>query len=255
MPPEPALPSVSVIVPFFDSERHIEACLKSLLAQEDGSGPAQLIFVDNGSCDGSRPIVERYPEVELLHEATPGAYAARNTGLRAVRAPIVAFTDADCTADPGWLRAIREALEDPEVAVLLGHCRYPRGASLTLRLVGAYENAKAEYVLRHLPSPYHFAYANNMAVRTSVFAELGPFREWKRAGDTELLHRLATHHPHLRVAFEPSMRIEHHEFRSARKRAGRLSLYTRTNAKIESFRELGLRHRLGVLGHLLRSFL
>jgi hypothetical protein len=49
------------------------------------------------------------------------------------------------------------------------------------------------------------------------------------------------------------MRLTHLEFRRARDRARRLSLYTRTNSRIESFRELGAARRLGVLAHLLRG--
>ena len=92
-----------------------------------------------------------------------------------------------------------------------------------------------------------------MAVRTSVFEKLGPFKEWKRAADSELVHRVATARPDLRLAYCPSMRIIHQEFRSARARARRLSLYTRTNSKIATFKELGVTQRVGVLLHLLRG--
>jgi hypothetical protein len=86
-----------------------------------------------------------------------------------------------------------------------------------------------------------------------VFEELGPFKEWQRAADSELVHRTASARPDLRTAYRPSMRITHHEFTSGRERARRLSLYTRTNSRIETFRELEPSRRLGVLLHLLRS--
>ena len=59
------------------------------------------------------------------------------------------------------------AMLDPTVGILIGHCRYPAGASLALRLLGAYENAKADYVVTRCAPACHFAYANNMAVRSS----------------------------------------------------------------------------------------
>ena len=49
------------------------------------------------------------------------------------------------------------------------------------------------------------------------------------------------------------MRVVHLEFVRARARAKRLSLYTQTNSKIDTFRELGFKQRLGVLFHLLRG--
>jgi glycosyltransferase involved in cell wall biosynthesis len=246
-------PAVSVVVPFFDSERHIGASIESLLGQADVGGPFEVIFVDNGSRDGSPGIVGRYPDLVVLEERTPGAYAARNAGIRQARAPLIAFTDADCVVDRDWLRSIRDGMQDPSIGVLLGHCRYPPEASPVLRILGAYENAKAEYVTSRCAPAHHFAYANNMAVRASLFEGLGPFKEWKRAGDSELVHRLASSGLGLRLAFRPSMRVTHMEFLRSRDRARRLSLYTRTNQQIKTFRELGVAQRVGVLLQLLRG--
>ena len=244
---------VSVIVPFRDSERHLAACLESLAGQEGVDGGYEVLSVDNGSSDGSAAIAARFPGVTLLEEATPGAYAARNSAIRRARAPILAFTDADCAVAGDWLASIVQGMGDPATAVLLGRMRYPDRASLPLRALAAWENAKTAYVLERCPPAHRFAYANNMAVRASVFDEIGPFREWRRAADSELVHRLAQRRPDLEVRYLPSMRVTHLEFLRARDRARRLSLYTRTNARIETFRELGSARRLGVLGHLLRG--
>jgi glycosyltransferase involved in cell wall biosynthesis len=240
------------VVPFFDSERHIAACIESLRRQQDVGAPYELIFVDNGSRDGSSAIVGRYEELTVLEESTPGAYAARNAGLRRARAPLIAFTDADCVVDDDWLREIRQGMHDVDTAVLLGHCRYPPEASWALKALAAYENAKIDYVLERCEPAHRFAYANNMAVRAVVFDQLGPFEEWRRAADTELVHRLALRRPDLRLAYRSSMRVTHMEFLRSRDRARRLSLYTRTNARIPTFSELGVLRRLGVVGHLLR---
>ena len=259
MPADPAAggtggrPLVSVVVPFFDSERHIGACVDSLVAQEEVGGPFEIILVDNRSTDGSEAIARRRPGVILLEERTPGAYAARNTGIRRARAPLIALTDADCVADPDWLRSLLEGMRDPAVAMLLGHCRYPPEASAALRLLGAYENAKTDYVLGRCAPPHWFGYANNMAVRASVFEELGPFEEWRRAADSELVQRLAQRRPDWRLAYRPSMRVTHLEFLRLRQRLRRLALYTRTNSRIGTFRELGPAQRAGLLVHLLRG--
>ena len=244
-------PAVSVIVPFFNQERHLSGCIESLLAQDDVGGGVELIFVNNRSTDGSESIVAGYDDLHLLDEPTQGAYAARNTGIRSSRAPLVAFTDADCVVARDWLRSIVAGMANPDTAVLLGHCSYPSDASIPLRLLGAWENAKASYVITKCAPPFRFAYANNMAVRSSVFEELGLFEEWQRAADSEFIHRLAALRPDLRLSFRASMRVTHMEFRRARDRARRLSLYTRTNSKIDTFRELGAIRRVAVLLHFL----
>jgi hypothetical protein len=144
-------------------------------------------------------------------------------------------------------------MEDPTIGILLGYCRYPPNASLALRALGAYENAKTDYVINHCAAAHRFGYANNMAVRASVFEELGLFKEWKRAADSELVHRMASSRPDLRLVYRPSMKVTHMEFLHARERARRLSLYNRTNVKIDTFRELGVGERVGLLIHLFRS--
>jgi len=245
-------PHVSVIVPFVETEPYLGACVEALLAQDGIGGPVEIIVVDNGSSDGGAAVIDRHPELVVVRETRPGVYAARNAGIRRARAPLIAFTDADCVVAADWVRAVSEGMCDPGVAILVGACEYPADASLGLGLLAAYENAKADYVIQHCPSACHFAYANNMAVRASVFADVGPFREWARAADTELVHRVASSRPDLRLAFTPSMRVTHREFVRTRARLRRLSLYTETNSRIPTFRELRAIERAGVLLHLVR---
>ena len=246
-------PRVSVVVPFYNSERTLAACIESLLAQADVGGPYEILMIDNRSTDASASIVARYPELIVLEESTPGAYTARNTGIRKASAPLIALTDADCIVQPDWLRSIQDGMQDPRTAVLIGHCRYPDEASLALRLLGAYENSKTEYVITRCDPSHYFAYCNNMAVRASMFEELGLFKEWKRAADSEFVHRLASRRPELKLTYRPAMSITHLEFLRGRERAKRLKLYTQTNSKISTFRELGLRQRLGVLWRLIAT--
>jgi glycosyltransferase involved in cell wall biosynthesis len=246
-------PTVSVVVPFFNSERHLAACIESLLAQDELRDDDEIILIDNGSEDGSPAIAADFDRVILLDESTPGAYAARNTGIRRATGGLIAFTDADCVADTDWMRTIRDGMDDPATGILLGNCRYPDHASRSLKLLGAYENAKTEHVITRCPPTHHFGYANNMAVRAAVFDDLGPFREWRRAADSELVHRMAAHRPELQLVFDRRMRITHLEFVSSRERLRRMSLYTRTNTKIETFSELSSVHRFGALLQLIRN--
>lgn len=215
-------------------------CLESLLDQNSIGSRPEVIAVDNRSTDRSADIAAGFSGVTLLEEACPGAYAARNRGLRHARGPVIALTDADCAVDRDWLRTISETLRDPEISMVIGSCRFHPDASWPLRLLAAYENAKAEALTHHYPPEFRIAYANNMAVRTSVFTSLGPFKTWKRAADTELAHRLASAQPESRMVFNAEMRVTHLEFRRAVDRIRRLKLYTQTNARIPTFREMGL---------------
>src|SRR3546814_5813595 len=75
----------------------------------------QIIVVDNGSSDATRKIARSYAGVELLEEPQPGSYVARNRGIERVRAPITAFTDADCEPAPDWLDRILYAADRKSV--------------------------------------------------------------------------------------------------------------------------------------------
>jgi glycosyltransferase involved in cell wall biosynthesis len=242
-------PVVSVVVPFYRSQKHIGACIESLLGQQRVGGPVEILLVDNGSPDRSASVVAQYPQVTVLQEAAPGAYAARNTAIGAASADVLAFTDADCVAGPLWLRGALDAMADPTVGIAVGYCSYPRHSSPLLRLLGIYENAKAAYVIDRLPSSHHFAYANNMAVRATIFERLGPFKAWPRAADSELVHRLAGSGLGLRLVFQPTMEVTHMEFLRVRDRLRRLALYGRTNTQIGTFSELGLVERLSMLAY------
>ena len=244
-------PCISVIVPFFNNELTLATCIESLLDQASVGGDHEILLINNRSTDHSPSIAAHYPEVTVLEEPRAGAYTARNTAIRRARAPLLAFTDADCVAASDWLRSILDGMMDPTIAILLGHFRYPASATWGLRLLGAYENAKVDYVLQRCEADHYFGYANNMAVRSSVFEELGPFKEWKRAADSELLHRLAARRPDLQLAYRPSMRVTHLEFLHTRDRVRRMSLYTKTNTQIETFKELSAAQRVGVAWRLL----
>ncbi len=247
-------PAVSVVVPYFDSEAYIERCLESLHAQDIERSSYELLFIDNGSSDGSPEVVKRYPDVIHLRETKEGAYAARNAGIARVQGEVVAFTDADCMVDPDWVRRAREALTEKGVGIAIGHCRYPSHATPGLKLLERYENSKSRFVARRGRARQQFAYGNNMVVRREVFERLGPFREWKRAADSELVHRMTSEAPELRLAFAPKLRVTHLEFTRAKARAARLRLYSQTNTQIQSFEELSVVQRIQILvGAVLRG--
>lgn len=95
-------PLVSVVIPVYRDWRRLESCLAALAAQTLPRAHFEILVVDNDD----EPLAEaRRPSgVQYLHEPVGFSYAARNAGWRAARAPVLAFTDADCLPSPDWLR-------------------------------------------------------------------------------------------------------------------------------------------------------
>ncbi len=102
-----------VIVPNWNGEDSLKACLDSLQAQ---SLKAHIIVVDNGSSDGSVALVEeKYPEVELItHLRNEGYAGGVNAGFeRAIErgAEYAAPFNNDAVADKDWLKHLVEYLD------------------------------------------------------------------------------------------------------------------------------------------------
>ena len=72
----------------------------------------------DSSTDGTGDLVRQgYPEVRLITSTCPALLRvdARNLGLKIARAPIIAFLDADCFVEPGWVDAVLGAQRPPHL--------------------------------------------------------------------------------------------------------------------------------------------
>jgi glycosyltransferase involved in cell wall biosynthesis len=90
-----ANPTVSVVIPSYNSARFVGEAIESVLAQSyEGF---ELIVVDDGSTDNTRDVVARYtdPRVRYVYQENQERSAARNRGIREARGKYVAFLDAD----------------------------------------------------------------------------------------------------------------------------------------------------------------
>ena len=95
---------ISVIIPVYNGERTIGACVESLLAQDYPKDKYEVIIVDNNSKDKTAGIIKEYSVQYLFEGRIQSSYAARNAAIKAAKGEILAFTDADCAADKEWLK-------------------------------------------------------------------------------------------------------------------------------------------------------
>lgn len=122
-------PSVSVIIPAYNSLPVIFATLDSVLAQTFDD--LEIIVVDDGSTDGTAQAVTGYdPRIRVLRQENQGIAGARNAGLAAARGKFFAFFDHDDIWHPGKLEAqLAIFTAHPQFGVVLSDfIRWPGGA-------------------------------------------------------------------------------------------------------------------------------
>lgn len=100
-----AAPSVSVIMPVYNSQDYVEEAIRSLLDQDFDS--FEVIAIDDGSTDASGAICDRLAaedsRLRVIHKSNGGLCAARNTGIAEARGEYIMFCDNDDVAYPGFI--------------------------------------------------------------------------------------------------------------------------------------------------------
>jgi glycosyltransferase involved in cell wall biosynthesis len=163
-------PAVSVIVPARNAAGTITDTVAALEAQ-DFRREWELILVDDGSDDATVPRARAVASDRLtvIPGEGHGAGEARNRGVAAARAELLAFTDADCAPQPGWLSAGVAALENADL--VQGRVVPDPGVPL-----GPFDRTL------WVDGERGFYETANLFVRRDLFDSLGGFEEWLRIG-------------------------------------------------------------------------
>jgi len=209
-PPEPP-PTVSVIVPVRNDAAGLTNLLPALLAQTYPRRRIEILVVDNGSRDESFAVAERYAAAHpgmvraLVEDRVASSYAARNAGLRAATGQILAFTDADCTPDPGWIAAGVRALDETPADLAGGRVIFtlpPRPSAAALH--DAITNLRTGHTIATQGS----AATANLFVRRQVVEALGPFPAHLRSGGDAIWTHRAARAGH-RLTYAPDALVSH----------------------------------------------
>ena len=202
-----ASPRVSVIIPHLNTPESLARCLESVVSQRLDHGSPQIIVVDNGSTTPLETVKAHFPQVLFLSEPDPGPGLARNRGIAAAAAPVLAFIDADCRAAPGWLQHAVDAVEaDPQRAIVGGDIRIDFVNPARLTGIEAYE---AEFGFRqrqYIPQK-HFSVTANLAMARTVHTAVGGFAGIDKAEDLDWGQR--AHAAGFPTVYRPDMRVYH----------------------------------------------
>jgi len=116
---------LSFIVPVYNAQTHLSACLDSLLNQDLPKDTYEIVCVNDGSRDESTAILREYlhanPNIILVQQGNSGVAAARNVGLCAASGDYIWFVDADDLIKPNILGNLRKILlNNPCDRLILG---------------------------------------------------------------------------------------------------------------------------------------
>lgn len=168
------LPTVSVIVPHYEDLASLDKCLAALGQQTYPADRVEIVVSDNMSASGEeavRGVIGGRASLVLATER--GAGPARNAGVAASAKEVLAFTDADCLPEPGWIEAGIRALEQHDFVggrvVVLVEDEDRMTPAEAFEREFAFENDL--YVEKK-----GFSVTANLFCRRSVFDRVGGFR-------------------------------------------------------------------------------
>jgi GT2 family glycosyltransferase len=208
-PGERRPPLCTIVIPTRRRPRLLAECLRSIAEADYPSDRLEVIVVDDGGGGAETALAGMRGRLELsvLRCQGVGPAAARNAGAERAGGEVVAFTDDDCRASPGWLRALVDALgKAPRQAAggytvnALPSYRWSTASQRIIDLVYAYYNAN--------PSRATFLTTNNLAVPAAAFHDVGGFdADFRTAEDRDFCRRWLARG--LELAYVPEALVLH----------------------------------------------
>jgi GT2 family glycosyltransferase len=203
-------PTFSVIITTYNRPSQLRHCLTAITRVHYARDAFEVVVVDDGGREALDGLIAEFRDalaLTLVTQANAGPASGRNHGARLARHEFLAFTDDDCEPDPGWLLALSGRLgASPDILVGGRTCNglpdnpYSSASQLIVDMVYAFYNAD--------PTNARFLATNNLAVRASLFRDVGGLDEHFRVSeDREFCDRWR--HRGFTLVYEPRAIVFH----------------------------------------------
>lgn len=217
--------TVTVVIPVHDRQHGLNTTLAAL-------GTVPVVVVDDASPSPIAAPAAGDTVVTVVRRGRRGGpAAARNSGWRSVDTEVVAFVDADCVPDPGWLEALLPHFDDPSLAAVApritaaappaaagpGSRAFLRGRRFRPGVAGAvatYDRLRSPLDMGPLAGPVRtggrisYVPSTALLIRRRALASVGGFDEGLRFGeDVDLVWRLEA--GGWRIRYDPSVHVSH----------------------------------------------
>lgn len=243
---------VSIIIPLFNAVEFTAALLPHLLASIDSSD--EVICIDNGSTDSTAALLEKYKgRIGIINNRVNRNFSgACNQGAEKATGRVIIFLNNDTMVQNGWWQPMVSRIEDDETIGVCGNLQiFPDNnrvhhAGIYFDSAGQprhyLENVDIQDPRVHYQRDFSAVTGACLAIRRSLFREMGGFDEEYRNGyeDIDLCLRLKDQG--YRIVYVPESRIWHHVSKSPGRSDHSNSNFTRFNerwrARISPDREL-----------------
>ncbi len=170
---------LSFVIPAYNEESYLPACLESILGQTGRLGnQVEIVVVNNASSDRTREVALSYPGVVVVDEMRKGLPWARQAGFLASTGELIANVDADSRLTPGWVAKVLAEFERlPEMVAFSGPVIYydlKRSERFSVQIF--YLIAFSIYVLnRYVLRAGSMVQGGNFVLRRAALESIGGF--------------------------------------------------------------------------------
>ncbi|MEG0034378.1 MAG: glycosyltransferase [Bacilli bacterium] len=116
---------ITIIIPIYNGEKHIERCLDSLLIQKNKN--FELIIVNDGSTDKTLNILDKYigkfENIRIITKENEGQGVARNIGIRESKGNYLVFLDGDDEVEPNYISEFYEVIKNQNIDLGISQIR------------------------------------------------------------------------------------------------------------------------------------
>ncbi len=114
-------PEVTLVTALYNEEEIVEEKIRNTFAIDYPAHKLNLVFITDGSTDGTMEIIKKYPQINLLHRnGRAGKTAAINRAMEVITSPIVIFCDANTFLNKECIRELVKHFADPKTGAVAG---------------------------------------------------------------------------------------------------------------------------------------
>ena len=215
-------PDVSVVIPTLG--RPILATALESIAEGEWL-PAEVIIVDQSGDGTAERIVAGMSQgplrIRCLASHGQGRAVGLNEGIRTADTPKVVITDDDCVVEPGWIKAMSDAIERSAGAIVTGRIEAWEGGNVPVVVT-----AREGFVQRRPRLTHDSLSGGNMGAERSTLERIGLFDEDPRtatAEDAELAYRALR--AGVPIVYEPASGVAHVDWREGPAREAQVRSY------------------------------